>query len=209
MGHKFAQIAFTPRVRAVQEAQGSRKSYARFEGGPDHHDRLGPSEAQFIAARDSFYMATVSETGWPYMQHRGGPIGFVQILWADKIGFADFRGNRQYVSVGNLGHDNRVSLFFMDYPGQQRLKVLGRARIVTRSENPAVLEALNMPAYGAIVERGIVIDIEAFDWNCPQHITPRFTAQEVAAAVAPLQARINELEAQLNGAAGGTTPGDG
>jgi uncharacterized protein len=197
MGHRFADIAFTPRVRAIQEAEGSRKSYARFDGGPDHHGQLGATEAQFIAARDSFYMATVSETGWPYIQHRGGPVGFVRVLGDNQLGVADFRGNRQYVSVGNLGHDDRVSLFFMDYPNQRRLKVLGRARIVTRDDEPAMMDALRPSNTRATVERGFVIRVAAFDWNCPQHITQRFTGAEIAEATAPLHARIAELKAQL------------
>jgi hypothetical protein len=181
MGHKFAELSFTSHVRAVQEEQGSRKAYAKFYGGPDHHDRLGDAEAAFIAARDSFYMATVSETGWPYIQHRGGPAGFVKVLDEKTIGFADFRGNRQYISVGNLANDNRVSLFFMDYPRQARLKMLGRARIVGLDGTPDVIEKLALPDYPAKVERGFVIGIEAFDWNCPQHITPRFTLAEIKA----------------------------
>ncbi|MBU1212787.1 MAG: pyridoxamine 5'-phosphate oxidase family protein [Alphaproteobacteria bacterium] len=131
MGHKFAEIAFTDTVKSVQQAMGSRSGYARREGGDvDFNVRLGPSEAQFIAERDSFYMATVSETGWPYVQHRGGPKGFLRVLDEKTLGFADFSGNRQYVSVGNLKTDDRVSLFLMDYPNRTRLKVLGRARVV-------------------------------------------------------------------------------
>ena len=130
MGHKFAEIAFTPTVKKAQEHSGSRRSYARLEDGDAHHDNLGSREMAFIADRDSFYMATVSETGWPYIQHRGGPPGFVRILDEKTIGFADFAGNRQYVSVGNLQSDDRVSLFFMDYPNQTRLKLLGRVRLI-------------------------------------------------------------------------------
>jgi hypothetical protein len=197
MGHKFAELAFTPNVREVQEAMGSRKAYARQDEGPDHHDRLSAQEAAFIAARDSFYMATVSETGWPYIQHRGGPAGFVKALDEKTIGFADFRGNRQYISVGNLRTDNRVALFFMDYPHQARLKLLGRARTIGVDEDALLMERLAMPEYPARVERGFIIAVEAFDWNCSQHITPRFTAEEVTAAVQPLHARIAKLEAEL------------
>ncbi len=193
MGHKFAELAFTPNVKAVQEQNGSRRSYAQMEAGEDHHDVLGPNEAAFIAARDSFYMATVSETGWPYIQHRGGPAGFVRTLDDKTIGFADFRGNRQYVSVGNLQSDNRVSLFLMDYPNRARLKILGRARIAG-ADDRGILERLSMPDYKAQVERGILISVEAFDWNCPQHITPRFTLAEIEEATAPLRQRIAELE---------------
>jgi predicted pyridoxine 5'-phosphate oxidase superfamily flavin-nucleotide-binding protein len=134
MGHKFAELAFTPNVKAEQTGRGSRRAYERFELSEDHHDVLGPQESAFISMRDSFYMATVSETGWPYIQHRGGPVGFLKVLDEKTIGFADFRGNRQYISVGNLKSDDRVSLFLMDYANKARLKILGRARIVDASD---------------------------------------------------------------------------
>ena len=194
MGHRFAELAFTDRVRTLQEQEGSRASYARFEGGEAHHDRLGPAEAAFLAARDSFYLATVSETGWPYVQHRGGPPGFVKVLDERTVGFADFRGNRQYVSLGNLGGDDRVALILVDYPRRRRLKLLGHARAV---EDPATVARLAVEGYPAKVERGLLIEVAAFDWNCPQHLTPRFTEAEIAAAAAPLHARIAELEAAL------------
>lgn len=196
MAHRFAELAFTPNVKAEQEAQGSRPAYERFEHGADHHDRLGPQEATFIGLRDSFYMATVSETGWPYIQHRGGPAGFLKVLDEKTIGFADFRGNRQYISVGNLKSDTRVSLFLMDYANKARLKILGCARIIDASDE-RTLQNLAIPAYRASVERGLVITIEAFDWNCPQHITPRFTVAEVEVATEPLRTRIMELEQAL------------
>ncbi len=196
MTHKFAEIAFTPNVKKEQERNGSRRSYARLEEGDVHHDRLGAREAAFIAERDSFYMATVSETGWPYIQHRGGPPGFVCILDEKTIGFADFAGNRQYVSVGNLQSDDRVSLFFMDYPNQTRLKLLGHARFIEAGEGK-LLERLQVPDYGARIERGMVITIEGYDWNCPQHITPRFTQAQVLSMVAPLRDRVAELESAL------------
>jgi predicted pyridoxine 5'-phosphate oxidase superfamily flavin-nucleotide-binding protein len=194
MAHKFADLAFTPAVRAAQESAGSRKAYAKGESGPDHHDRLGEAETGFIAARDSFYMASVGETGWPYIQHRGGPAGFVKVLDERTLGFADFRGNRQYVSLGNLSGNDRVALFFMDYPHQARLKLLGRARVISPDEESELIARLAMPDYPAKIERGFLIAVEAFDWNCSQHITPRFTAAEVASAVAPLHVRIRELE---------------
>ena len=196
MGHKFAEIAFTPTVKAEQERSGSRRSYARMEEGDAHHDRPGAREAAFIAERDSFYMATVSETGWPYIQHRGGPAGFVRILDDKTIGFADFAGNRQYVSVGNLQTDDRVSMFFMDYPNQTRLKLLGRVRLIEASE-AKLLELLQVPDYRARVERGMIITMEGYDWNCPQHITPRFTQAQVLSMVAPLRDRVAELESTL------------
>ena len=197
MPHHFAEIAFTPTVKKLQEKLGSRTSYARMEdvSGAINH-RLSAAEAGFIAARDSFYMATVSETGWPYIQHRGGPAGFVRVLDEETIAFADFRGNRQYVSVGNLTSDDRVSLFFMDYAKQRRLKLFGRAKSVGL-DNEELISRLEMPDYRARVERGFVIKVEGFDWNCPQHITERFTADEMHALTMPLTARIAELEDEL------------
>ncbi len=197
MSHRYADIAFTETIKKVQEAQGSRKSYARFEVIEEPVNQvLGPREAGFIGERDSFYMASVSETGWPYVQHRGGPTGFVRVLDERTIGFADFRGNRQYISVGNMMTDDRVSLFFMDYAHRTRLKILGRARLVDLEEN-TILNRLELPEYRAKVERGIVIRIEGFDWNCPQHITPRYSTAEVQEAIVPLKRRIAELEAIL------------
>lgn len=180
MGRRFAEIAFTDTVRNVQTAMGSRHSYEKMAARAEAGDRIGPDEAAFIAARDSFYMATVSETGWPYMQHRGGPAGFVRVLDEGTLGFADFRGNKQYISVGNLLGDDRIALFFMDYANRARLKVLGRVKLVGES-SPDLLERLVVPGYDAPVERGFVIGVEAFDWNCPQHITPRYTLEELKA----------------------------
>jgi predicted pyridoxine 5'-phosphate oxidase superfamily flavin-nucleotide-binding protein len=197
MSHHFAEIAFTPAVKKVQEEQGSRFSYARMENVPDAvNHRLTEAEAGFIAARNSLYMATVGETGWPYIQHRGGPTGFVRVLDERTIGFADFRGNRQYVSVGNLMTDDRVSLFFMDYPNRTRLKLFGRARIIGLDDD-TLLSRLEMADYRARIERGLIITVEGFDWNCPQHITERYSLEEVHAMTAPLTARIAELEAEL------------
>ena len=199
MPHHFAQIAFTPTVKKVQEELGSRSSYARMEDVPGAvNHQLTEAEVKFIAARNSLYMATVSETGWPYIQHRGGPTGFVRVLNESMIGFADFRGNRQYISVGNLMTDDRVSLFFMDYPNKTRLKIFGRVKI-SGLDDQTTLSRLEMPDYRARVERGFLIKIEGFDWNCPQHITERFTLDEVHAMTAPLQAQIAELKAELAG----------
>jgi predicted pyridoxine 5'-phosphate oxidase superfamily flavin-nucleotide-binding protein len=211
MPHRFAELAFTPAVKAVQERQGSRESYERFAARSPANDRLGPDEVAFLAERDSFYMATVSETSWPYVQHRGGPPGFVRVLDERTIALADFRGNRQYVSVGNLAGDGRVALIFMDYVHQRRLKVLGRARVVEIADDPALLARLALPGYDARVERAMAIAVEAFDWNCPQHITPRFTEPEILQLVAPLRARVAELEAEvgrLRKAAAGSGPLD-
>lgn len=199
MANKFAAIAFTDRVRALQDTHGSRGAYARMDEGPDSNNRLGEREAAFIAARDSFYMASVSETGWPYVQHRGGPSGFLCVLDEKTLGFADFRGNRQYVSLGNVEGDNRVSLFLMDYANRARLKILGRVSV---TEDAEVRARLTMANYRAKVERAFLIHVEAFDWNCPQHITRRFAESEVVEAIAPLKARIAELEGRLEAMGG-------
>ncbi len=196
MTHRFAELMFTPHVQAVQAQHGSRASYARFaEPDAPANDRLGEAEHAFIAARDSFYLASVSETGWPYVQHRGGPPGFLKLLDERTLGFADYRGNKQYVSVGNLATDDRVALFFMDYPNRRRLKLLGHARVVDDAAEPEVMDRLNA-GVSARVERGIVIALEGFDWNCPQHITPRFTAAELADELADVTARLRALEGE-------------
>jgi len=201
MVKRFAEIAFTPQVRAVQEEQGSRDAYARLEAphpeGRVDGDRLGAAEVAFIVSRDGFYQASVSETGWPYVQFRGGPQGFLKVLDARTLGYADFRGNRQYISVGNLQGDSRVSLILMDYATRRRLKVWARARLVDVASDPALADRLAVPGYKARVERAVLLDVEAVDWNCPQHITPRYTEAEVAAAIAPLRARLAKLEADV------------
>jgi predicted pyridoxine 5'-phosphate oxidase superfamily flavin-nucleotide-binding protein len=187
MGHKFAELAFTEAVKAVQNAMGSRSAYARREAGPDTNDRLGPIESEFIAERDGFYIASVSETGWPYVQFRGGPPGFLRVRTDKELGFADFRGNRQYVTTGNVTVDDRVSLFLMDYRNRRRLKIFGRIRVVDVEDDPTLGARLAVPGYRAVVERTFLIKVEAFDWNCPQHITPRFTQDEIARAFAAIR----------------------
>ncbi len=197
MGYKFAEIAFTPGVKQVQESMGSRAGYANQEAkGSRDFSRFDADTTSFIATRDSFYMASVSETGWPYVQHRGGPAGFVKVLDDTTLGFADYRGNRQYVSVGNLMSDDRVSLFFMDYPRKARLKMFGRVRLVA-GDDEATLSRLRDDQYGAQIERGFLVTLEAFDWNCPKYITERFTLPEIDQAVGPLKQRIALLEAKL------------
>ena len=196
MTSRYLNLLFTPSVKAAQEAHGSRDVYARRDGPQAEPDRLGENEAAFIAERDSFYMATVGAGGWPYIQHRGGPPGFIKSLDERTLGIADFRGNRQYVSLGNLADDNRVSLFFMDYANQARLKVLARARVVDLAGEPGLAGALANPGYKARIERGLLFDVEAFDWNCSQHITPRFSQAEITPAIEALKARIAELEAE-------------
>lgn len=179
MSNAFFHTAFTPNVKAVQTRMGSRENYAHHEQGSVEEPELGPSEIAFIEARDSFYQGSSGETGWPYVQHRGGPAGFLKVLDARTIGYADFAGNRQYISTGNLAGDNRVSLFLMDYPHQTRLKIFGRAQVIDEDSDPELLARLDNPHYRARVERGIVIRIEGFDWNCPKYITPRYTEGEV------------------------------
>ena len=195
MGRRFAELAFTPLVKEQQERHGSRRQYARVEQTGEPGDRLTEFEREFIAGRDGFYMASTSETGWPYIQHRGGEKGFLHVLDDQTLGFADLRGNKQYVSVGNLQHDNRVALFLMDYAHQLRLKILGRAEVHEQdAEAAALLERLRVPGEKTPAERAIVIHVEAFDWNCPQHMTPRYTQEELAATLEPERRRMGELE---------------
>ncbi|MBK8816844.1 MAG: pyridoxamine 5'-phosphate oxidase family protein [Methylococcaceae bacterium] len=197
MATAFSEIAFTPSVKAAQSFYGSREKNSRFETSDDARNQLSEAEAAFIAERDSFYQATVSESGWPYVQHRGGPKGFVKVIDDRTLGYADFRGNVQYLSVGNLTANDRISLIMMDYPHRRRLKIWGRARIVNESDDPELIAQLEMPSYRARVERGIVIHIEALDWNCPQHITPRYTKDEVELMIAPLLEEISDLKSKL------------
>jgi hypothetical protein len=204
MSESFYEIAFTPGVRERQSEHGSRRQYERMETALAGHNKLGPDEQQFIALRDSFYMASVSETGWPYIQHRGGPPGFVHVLEPGLIGFADLRGNKQYISLGNLSHDNRVALFFMDYPNQTRLKILGHAEIhehdaaapELREATMKLIDQLRTAEPNAVIERAILIRVSGFDWNCPQHITPRYTLAELEPTLAPLRRRLAALEAE-------------
>ncbi len=200
MGNRFHELAFTDLVKTLQEQHGSRRQYERMGQANTSGNILGPDESSFISLRDSLYMASVSETGWPYIQHRGGPVGFVRILTSTLIGFADLRGNKQYISLGNLRHDARTALFFMDYPNQTRLKILGRVEVrevdAGSPETVSLIEALRTEERGAVIERAMLIHVEAFDWNCPQHITPRYTADELEPAIAPLRARLAELEAE-------------
>lgn len=186
MARAFAKISFTTDVQNVQAAMGSRTAYQSAELGETEEAVLGAAEKAYIAERDSFYQATISQTGWPYVQHRGGPAGFLKVLDDRTIGYADFSGNRQYISVGNLRGDSRVSLLLMDYPQRQRLKIWGRARAVDERSEPELLAKLESPDFRAPVERGIVIQIEAFDWNCPKYITPRYSQREVDALIEKL-----------------------
>lgn len=200
MPRAFATITFTESVKAAQLEHGSRGSYATLEQSEDARAALGPREIEFVSERDSFYMATVSETGWPYVQHRGGPPGFLKALDARTLAFADFSGNRQYLSVGNLATNDRVCLFLMDYAQQRRLKVWGRARLVAEHAEPALAAAVEDASYRARVERVMVIHVEAWDWNCPKHITPRFSAAELEQRLAALQDELAACRAALQAA---------
>lgn len=197
MPRKFAEITFTPSVKAAQEHWGSRESNRGFELMDEDRAILTDREITFIEARDGFYQATVSETGWPYVQFRGGPPGFLKVLDDHTIGFADFRGNVQYLSVGNLAANDRIALILMDYAARRRLKIWARARVVDARDDPDLVARLEVATYRARVERAMVLTVEAFDWNCPQHITPRFTEAEITQAVQTLHGRIAELEAEL------------
>ena len=195
MPYGFLDIATTPSVHAAQVALGSAGLYEGVGAGRAF-DRFGPAEQAFIAARDSFYMASVSETGWPYVQHRGGPPGFIKLLDDKTLAFPDFRGNRQYISLGNTAANDRVALILMDYPARRRLKLYARIETRDLAADADLAVRLALPGYRGVPERAFVLHLEAFDWNCPQHITPRFTESEIAAAVAPLHARLAELEAE-------------
>lgn len=195
MEQKVSDIAFTPAVKAAQERRGSRAAYARATENRDWQNRVTADLAAFLAERDSFYLATANAAGQPYIQHRGGPPGFLKVVDERTLAFADFGGNRQYITLGNLSENDQAYLFLMDYPNRRRIKIWGRARVV--EDDPELLSRLAEPGYQGRPERAILFRIEAWDANCPQHITPRFTAAEVAQAVAPLQARIAELEAEI------------
>lgn len=197
MPRAFSQIAYTPSVRAAQTRYGSREANAGFDFDPNSRNTVTERELEFIPTVDTFFMASVGENGWPYVQHRGGPKGFLKILDERTLGFADFAGNRQYISTGNVAHDDRVALILIDYAKRRRLKVWGRARIVHESDEPDLIARLEVPSYRARIERGYVIAVEAFDFNCPQHITPRFTEEEIGEWIAPLQQEIEALRQKI------------
>ncbi|MBE9048583.1 pyridoxamine 5'-phosphate oxidase family protein [Pleurocapsales cyanobacterium LEGE 10410] len=195
MARQFINIAFTPGVKNAQTRYGSRDIYQKFGQRSVSEDLLTVRETEFIAARDSFYMGTVNSNNYPYIQFRGGPTGFLKVLDEKTLGFVDFVGNLQYLSVGNLLENDRVFLFLMDYAHRRRLKIWGRARVI--DDRPELLEALSDPNYEAEKARVFLIKVEAFDWNCPQHIPIRYSEAEVAQIKAPLEARIQQLEKQL------------
>ncbi len=196
MGHKFADILFSSPVKVRQCEMNSRANFEKWEQREDFNDRVDQRVAAFVAARDSFYLGSVSPDGWPYIQHRGGPAGFLKVLDDKHLGFADYSGNRQYISAGNFSVNDRVSLFLMDYPNQRRLKIIGHIAQVDPADKE-LLARLSDPEYPARIERGYVITVAAFDWNCSQHITPRFDSSTIEAHIAPLLAELEQLKQKL------------
>jgi hypothetical protein len=196
MAGRYLETYFTPKVLAAQQLYFE---CLRSIPSQPERDALTNDERAFIEARDSFYMATVNENGWPYVQHRGGNPGFLRVVSTTQLAFADYKGNRQMLSTGNLAANDRVALFLMDYPRRERLKILGHARVEDARRRPERVRQFADPEVRAIVERVFLIEVVSFDWNCPKYITPRYTAAEVEEAVAPLKTRISELENQKNG----------
>ena len=198
MAQNYRHTLFDEAVKAEQRRHGSRASYEKMDANADGTpDALTAKEIAFIEARDSFYMASVTADGWPYMQHRGGPAGFLRHIAGNRIGFADLSGNKQYISTANLKGNDRVSLFLMDYPNRDRLKLVGHATIVELADDPAAVTALMPETYRATPERAFFIDVIGWEWNCSQHITPRFTEAEISAAVRPMAAELNQLRAEI------------
>lgn len=195
MSNRYRAIAFTDSVREVQTELGSAAMNDAQMARDGPNDRLGEAETLFLSLRDSLYMASVSATGWPYLQHRGGPPGFVRVLAPDCIGWAEYSGNRQYITTGNLRGDDRVSLFFMDYARQRRLKLLGHAEVVGPDDQR--MAALTTNGGRVRVERGMIVRVAGFDWNCPQHIAQKFSVEDVERASLAMRARIAKLEAEL------------
>jgi predicted pyridoxine 5'-phosphate oxidase superfamily flavin-nucleotide-binding protein len=196
MARKFGEIAFTPEVQAVQEQRGSRQTYDRYIANGPANDFVTPQLEEFIAQLDGFYLGTVGSNGYPYIQFRGGPPGFLKVLDEKTLGFADFSGNVQYITVGNLSGNDKAFLFLMDYRHRKRIKIWGRAKAVEGDDS--LIDRLRIPGYPAKIERAILFHVEATSENCPQHIPIRYSETDVEAMIAPLQARIAELERQLS-----------
>ncbi len=194
MAYTYGSLVFTPAIKALQERYGSRRQYARREASGFQQEGLGPSEVEFLAECDSFYMASTGATGWPYVQHRGGPTGFLKVIDGQTLAFADFRGNKQYITTGNLATDDRVALILVDYPRQARLKILGHAKILEGNEAKDWIAKVSDPGYDAVVERVFVLHVDAFDWNCQQHITPRFTEEQIRGVLAPIEEQMKALQ---------------
>ncbi len=196
MTDNFTELAFTDSVKVQQEKYGTRTAYARMEKGGKFRNELTWQERSYIEERDSFYLSSVGENGWPYMQFRGGPKGFLKVTGDNTLAFADFRGNGQYISTGNFIDNSKTMLFLMDYPKKQRLKVWAEAEVLDPADHPELAKKLIVPDYQATVERIIVFKVHAFDWNCPQHITPRYTQEEIKDSQQELTDRIAELESE-------------
>jgi len=195
MSYGFLDIAVTASVRAAQAAMGSEHLWQNFKGHREF-DAFTPDEIAFIAQRDSFYLATVSQTGWPYIQHRGGPAGFLKVLDTKTLAFADYRGNRQYISIGNLAADDRAALILMDYAAKARLKIYAHIKAMALDADPALTQRVVVPGCKAKPERILLLRLATFDWNCRQHITPRFTEREIAEVMRPMHERLTELETE-------------
>jgi predicted pyridoxine 5'-phosphate oxidase superfamily flavin-nucleotide-binding protein len=195
MAWPVSDLAFTPSVKAAQERLGSRESYARMEEHGGWESTITPELAEFLAERDSFYLGTASAGGRPYIQHRGGPMGFLKVIDERTLGFADFGGNRRYITLGNLAENDRAVLFLMDYANRRRVKVWGRAEVVEDDQD--LIERLSVSSYRARPERAILFHVQAWDVNCPQHIARRYSEGEVARLFQGLKDRIDELENEL------------
>ena len=196
MAKNFAEIAFTDSVKKLQEQHGSRRGYERMEKF-NNVDGLTMNEVTFIQNRDSFYLASIGVKEFPYVQHRGGPKGFLKVLDSKRIGFIDFVGNKQYVSVGNMATNNSVSLIMIDYPSKTRLKIFAKAEVVELKDNLELYDSLQLEDYEFRPERMLIFNIEAYDWNCPQHIIPRYTVDEINQAFSPQQEYIKSLEKEI------------
>jgi uncharacterized protein len=192
----FGSLVFTPVVKRLQERYGSRQQYKRMEASRTGDDDFTNFEIDFLADRDSFYWATIGSTGWPYVQHRGGPRGFLKVFDSRTLAFADLRGNKQFISTGNLLTDNRAAMIFVDYPRQARLKILGRVDVLDGEKMAPWMQRVTMPQYREVIERVFLIHMEAYDWNCPQHITPRYTADEIREAVRDVEEKLRSVEAE-------------
>lgn len=197
MTSAFAKMTFTPAVLELQERYGSRQAYSNLlDENADPGNQAGPVEASFISARDGFYQSTISDNGWPYVQFKGGPRGFLKVIDEQTIAYADFSGNRQYLSAGNLTTNNRVTLILVDYPNKRRLKIWGRAKLLDMDEDPKLIDSLNDDTYDAKVERAVVITLEALSWNCPQHLPQRFTVEELNQQLVPIFSELERLKAE-------------
>jgi uncharacterized protein len=197
MTDRYLEIATSGAVKELQERWGSRSAYSRLESGPLTSSQLGPEEIAFIEAQDSFFLGSINESGWPYIQHRGGSPGFLKVLENNQLGFPDFKGNRQYLSFGNILKNPRVSLFLIDYPARARLKIFGRAKLVEGDNVPDAVRKIENDLGAPPVDRAFIVQVEAFHWNCPKYIVPRFTEAQVRTVVDPLVKRIQDLEAEL------------